>query len=109
MSEWRNLWNPVVLLGGAGTIGVIAAQWPGARRGIAPWCLIAILLTMTSWSQSASDDVSRGAFAISIVWGLLLTVAQWPSRGIERQSTVALPLHLVLLAGLCLTAAAYAA
>ncbi len=106
VSEWRNLWNPVVLLGGAGTIGVIAAQWPGARRGVAPWCLIAILLTMTSWPESANDDVSRGVFAISIVWGLLLTVAQWPSRGIERQSTFALPLHLVLLAGLCLTAAA---
>ncbi len=111
MDHWRELWNPVVLLGGAGTIGVVAAQWPVTRRMLGPWCLLALFLALTSWSDAGDTNLTRGVFAISIAWGLLLIVAQWPHRlGLfeqhEPRSLMSLPLHLVLLAGLCLTASA---
>ena len=111
VDHWRELWNPVVLLGGAGTIGVVAGQWPMTRRLLGPWCLLALFLALTSWSDAGDANLTRGVFAISIAWGLLLIVAQWPQRlsdleQHEPRSLMSLPLHLVLLAGLCLTASA---
>ena len=111
VDHWRELWNPVVLLGGAGTIGVVAAQWPMTRRVLGPWCLLALFLALTSWSDAGDANLTRGVFTISIAWGLLLIVAQWPQRlsdfeQHEPRSLMSLPLHLVLLAGFCLTASA---
>ncbi len=95
--DWRDLWNPVAVLGGAGTVGLIASSWPVARRGIAPGCLLALLLAALSWNDSASDDLARATFTVSLIWGALLTALHWSD---EREN--ALPLQLVLLAGLCL-------
>ena len=97
MQDWRDLWNPVAILGGAGTLGLIASSWPAARRGIAPGCLLALLLAALSWSDAGSDDLTRATFTVSLIWGALLTALHWSD---EREC--ALPLQLVLLAGLCL-------
>ncbi len=97
MQDWRDLWNPVAILGGAGTLGLIASSWPAARRRIAPGCLLALLLAALSWSDAASDDLARATFTVSLIWGALLTALHWSD---ERES--ALPMQLVLLAGLCL-------
>lgn len=111
MDHWRELWNPVVLLGGAGTIGVVAAQWPKMRGLLGPWCLLALLLALLSWSDTADANLTRGVFAVSMAWGLLLIVAQWPQRVTESRhedsrNLMLLPLNLVLLSGLGLTASA---
>ncbi len=111
VDHWRELWNPVVLLGGAGTIGVVAAQWPKMRGLLGPWCLLAMLLALLSWSDAGDANLTRGVFAISMAWGLLLIVAQWPQRVTESEQgdsrkLMILPLSLVLLAGLGLTASA---
>ncbi len=145
MSDWSDLWNPVVVLGGFGTLGVVASLWVRDVRAIVTWCLIGMALAMLSWSQAGQDDVARGAFAVSVAWGLLLCVSHWPhfdslkrvdanevtrfadeqefvrSSAFRRPSrstppeggttnlvcgSTALPLQLVLLASLCLTASA---
>ena len=111
MNHWHEFWNPVVLLGGAGAIGVVATRWPIARRVIGPWCLLALFLAITSWSDASDTNLTRGVFAISVAWGLLLIVAQWPhfsdtDEPRRLQLLMSLPLHLVLLSGLCLTASA---
>ncbi|MCX7422099.1 MAG: proton-conducting transporter membrane subunit [Planctomycetia bacterium] len=111
VDHWRELWNPVVLLGGAGTIGVVAAHWPKIRGLLGPWCLLALLLALLSWSDAGDVTPTRGVFAISIAWGLLLIVAQWPHRVTESdrddsRTLMLLPLNLVLLAGLGLAALA---
>lgn len=97
MMDWRDLWSPVAILGGAGALGIIASSWPAARRGIAPGCLLALLLAALSWSDAASGDFARATFTVSLIWGALLTALHWSD---ERE--IALPLQLVLLAGLCL-------
>ncbi len=135
MMDWRDLWNPVAILGGAGTLGLIASSWPAARRGMAPGCLLALLLAALSWSDAGTDDLARATFTVSMIWGALLTALHWsvgdrvvaglptepppltaglqsdgrPAVGLSgsvgRPATTrqaALPLQLVLLAGLCL-------
>ncbi len=129
MMDWRDLWNPVAILGGAGTLGIIASSWPAARRGVAPGCLLALLLAALSWSDATGDDLSRATFTVSLIWGTLLTALHWkdgregeapaepflletistgsgsagasPSRSASRWRRT-LPLQFVLLAGLCL-------
>jgi NADH-quinone oxidoreductase subunit N len=91
------LWSPAAILGGAGTLGIIASSWPAARRGIAPGCLLALMLAAWSWSAARSDDLARATVTVSLIWGALLTALHWSD---ERPGT--LPLQLVLLAGLCL-------
>ncbi|MBC7818625.1 MAG: hypothetical protein IAG10_17185, partial [Planctomycetaceae bacterium] len=83
MMDWRNLWNPAAILGGAGTLGLLASSWPVARRWIAPGCLLALLLAALSWSDVASDDLARATFSVSLVWGALLTALHWSD---ERES-----------------------
>ncbi len=95
MMDWGNLWSPAAILGGAGSLGLIVSSWPAARRGIAPGCLLALLLAALSWSDAASSDLARATFTVSLIWGALLTVLHWSD---ERE----LPLHFVLLSGLCL-------
>ena len=97
MLDWRDLWSPVAILGGAGTLGIIASSWPAARRGVAPGCLLALLLAALSWSDAGSDDLARATLTVSLIWGALLIALHWSE---EREC--ALPLQLVLLAGLCL-------
>ncbi len=129
MLDWHDLWSPAAILGGTGTLGIIASSWPTARRGIAPGCLLALLFAALSWSDAGSHDLARATFTVSLIWGALLTALHWsddwegetlaepfgaiadstsngsagasPSRrSTLRQGT--LPLQLVLLAGLCL-------
>lgn len=130
MMNWRDLWNPATILGGTGTLGLIASRWPTARRGIAPVCLLALIVAVLSWSDAAQDELSRATFTISLIWGALLMVLHWSDermnvaasllRGGASEATLSsdigrdslappggseaatLPLQFVLLAGLCL-------
>ena len=107
MEAWSDLWNPVMVLGGAGTIGVVSSPWIKSRGWLTPWCLFAILMAALSGTSSAADAASRGTLALSVGWGLLWVAALWPNRLPEsvshRQSELTLPMLLVLLSGLGLT------
>lgn len=107
MMDWRDLWSPVAILSGAGTLGIIASSWPAARRGIAPGCLLALLFAALSWSDAVGDDLTRATVIVSLIWGALLTALHWSdgSTAAGLPTTAlrsALPLQFVLLAGLCL-------
>ncbi len=106
MMDWRDLWSPVAILGGAGTLGILASSWPAVRRGIAPGCLLALLLAALSWSDASGDELSRATVTVSLIWGVLLTALHWSDGVSPSQRTShwqrALPLQFVLLAGLCL-------
>ncbi len=105
METWRDLWNPAAIFAVSGTIGMAASTWPAARRWIASWCLLALWLALWSWSDAASDDLSRGTMTVSLVWAALLLTLQSSSR-FGLSSPLDLPLQFVLLAGLCLMAQA---
>lgn len=97
MMDWRDIWSPVAILGGAGTLGMVASLWPAVRCRNAPGCLLALLLAALSSSDAVGDDLSRATVTVSLIWGALLTVLHWSDgRG------HALPMQFVLLAGLCL-------
>lgn len=110
MNDWTNLWNPAVLLGSAGVIGVIASHWTSSRHGLTAFCLIAVLLAGLCRTATSADAVQRGVFALSIGWGLLWVIAHGTVAGstatLNRQRVEPLPLTLLLLSGLCLTAQA---
>lgn len=115
MMDWRDLWNPVTILGGAGTVGLVAAPWPAARRGVAPGCLLALLLAGLSYSDVTNNDLARAIFTVSLIWGVLLTALHWNDSfgATEAVATAShdgyemgLPVQLLLLSGLCLMAQA---
>lgn len=102
MAGGRELWNPAAILGAAGAIGLIASSWPKARRAIAPATLLALLLAATSWSAT-TGDAARGTLAVALIWGTLLTVQSWSLGKTETdRDNTRLPLHLLVLASLCL-------
>lgn len=104
MTDWRDLWSPAAILGGAGALGILASSWPAARRAIAPAGLLALLLAAMSWSDAGSDDLARATFTVSLIWGTLLAALHWSDeRAVAGHTTTArLPQQFVLLAGLCL-------
>lgn len=105
MEVWRDLWNPAAIFAVSGTIGMAASAWPAARYWIAPCCLLALWLTLWSWSDATADDLSRGTITVSLVWAVLLIALHSPSR-FGSPSRLDLPLQFVLLAGLSLMAQA---
>lgn len=97
MTDGRDLWNPVMILGATGALGLLASSRNVAQRWIALGCLLALFLAAISWSDGTGDDLARATFTVSLIWGVLLTVLHWNDG---RNSE--LPLQFVLLAGLCL-------
>ncbi len=98
MMDWHDLWSPVAILGGVGTLGIIASSWPAARRGIAPGCLLALLLAALSWSDAAGDDLARATVTVSLIWGTLLTALHWSDgRAVAGLPTEPEPLTVGLL------------
>ncbi|MFM9960849.1 MAG: proton-conducting transporter membrane subunit [Planctomycetaceae bacterium] len=110
MWDGSDFWNPVTILGGTGTLGLIASLWPAARRGIAPGCFLALLVAALTWSDMRSDDLARATWTVSLIWGVLLTALHWSDQSVSDECAAAglatesraLPLQLVMLAGLCL-------
>lgn len=110
MELLHELWSPAGILAGAGTVGLIASSLPVTRRWVAWWCLLALWPALWSISD-ATDDLSRGAVTVSLVWAALLVVLDWqnvrePALNFDRSRSRNLPLQFVLLAGLCLMAQA---
>jgi NADH-quinone oxidoreductase subunit N len=109
MSNLSDVWNPVLVFGAAGTLGLIAASITAARRWIPLGGLLAVSVALCGNQDWSQEGVSRTVCTAALVWGALLSVSQWTMRGLRsewqaqaRRAAQRLPLQFLLLAGLCL-------
>ncbi len=125
MTSWEQAWIAIGVLTAAGLIGLVAAHSPGTRRWVGPWCLMALIGSLSAWPERPTMNVATSmafepfdllafdTWLLTTLWGGLLLLlgrseqpeSQTPAAGLRRISEQQ-AITLLLLAGVNLLALA---